>query len=100
QAGSLLKAKQYARQAIRFCARAGASLSEATALLVLAKILSIAGQRDGVIEAMERAQSILLDLDPERAGQVAAELRLLSSEIELPEARTGSPVLECDPEAY
>jgi tetratricopeptide (TPR) repeat protein len=98
EAGNLLKAKQYARQAIRFCGRVGASLSEAAALQVLGRILGLADQRDGAIEALERAQAILLDLNPDRAVLVASELGRLYSEIDLPGARTGSPVVDRDPE--
>lgn len=94
EAGNLWEAKQYARQAIRFCARAGASLSEATALCVLGGILGRADQRDGAVEALERALAILLDMDPDRAEQVAFELRGLCSEIDLPAARTDSPVAD------
>ncbi|MDX8053520.1 NB-ARC domain-containing protein [Lentzea sp. BCCO 10_0798] len=94
EAGNSLKAKQYARQAIRFCGRAGASLSEATALCVLGRILGQADQRDGAVEALERAEAILLDLDPDRAGQVTSELRHLRAEIDIPAARVHSPVVE------
>lgn len=98
EADNLLKAKQYARQAIRFCSRAGASLSEATALLVLGRTLGQAGQRDGAVEALERAQAILLDVNADRAEHVAAELRQLHAEIDLPAARADSPVVDRDPE--
>ncbi len=100
EAGNLLKAKQYARQAIRFCGRVGASLSEATALCVLGRILDRSGQRDGAVEALERAQAILLDLDAPRAEQVAFELRRLHAEIDLPATRTDSPVVDRGPEVH
>jgi tetratricopeptide (TPR) repeat protein len=92
--GRLFEAKQYARQAIRLCGRADASLSEATALHVLGRILGRAAQRDGAIEALERAQAIFADLGSDRAGQIAVELRELQVEVALPAARTGSPTLD------
>jgi tetratricopeptide (TPR) repeat protein len=98
EAGDLWKAKQYARQAIRFCGRAGASLSEATALCVLARILERDGRRDGAIEALERARSLLFEQDADRAGQVASELDRLRVEIDLPVARSDSPVVDRKPE--
>lgn len=98
EAGDLWSAKQYARQAIRFCGRVGASLSEATALRVLARILARSGQRDGAIEALERARSLLIEQDADSAGQVASELDRLRAEIHLPVARSDSPVMDRDPE--
>ncbi|MEU7479158.1 NB-ARC domain-containing protein [Lentzea sp. NPDC042327] len=87
--GELLKAKRYARQAIRLCAQAGASpLSEVRALNVLGRILGRAGQREGAVEAFERALVISADLDPARGERIAAELRELETEHYLPEART------------
>ncbi|ANZ38077.1 hypothetical protein BBK82_20435 [Lentzea guizhouensis] len=85
--GNLLKAKRYARQAIRLCGQAGASpLSEVTALRVLGRILSGADQREGAVEAFERA--IALCVDPMRCEQIAVELADLQAERGLPEART------------
>ncbi len=96
--GELFKAKQYARQAFRFCGRAGASLSEARALSVLGGILGRADQREGAIEALERAQAIFADLDPGRAAQIAVELSELQIERDLPRSRSGSPVIDRGPE--
>ncbi|SMC71099.1 NB-ARC domain-containing protein [Lentzea albidocapillata] len=97
--GRLFEAKQYARQAIRLCGRAGASLHEATALHVLSRILERVAQFDGAVEALERAHVIFADLDRERAEVIAAELRELQVELALPTARSESPVLEpgCEP---
>ncbi|WP_329789295.1 NB-ARC domain-containing protein [Lentzea sp. DG1S-22] len=95
-AGRLFEAKQYARQAIRLCGRAGASLHEARALHVLSKTLVRLGRFDGAIEALERAQVIFSDLDPERAELVAEELRGVQAEVALPAARTDSPALDRD----
>lgn len=94
EAGDLLNAKQYARKAIQFCGRVGASLSEATALCVLGRILGMSDQRDGAVEALERAQVILLDVDAHRAEQVAAELLRLQAEIDLPTPRIDSLVVD------
>ncbi|HEX7309346.1 AfsR/SARP family transcriptional regulator [Lentzea sp.] len=98
EAGDLWRAKQYARQAIRFCGSAGASLSEATALRVLSRILERAGQRDGAVEALERARVLLLEQDVDRADQMASELDRLRAEIDLPTSRNDSPVVDHDPE--
>ncbi|MDX8143136.1 NB-ARC domain-containing protein [Lentzea sp. BCCO 10_0061] len=94
--GRLFDAKQYARQAIRLCGRAGASLHEATALHVLSRILEREAQFDGAVEALERAHVIFADLDRGRAELVAAELRELQVELALPAARSESPVLDLD----
>lgn len=95
--GRLFEAKQYARQAIRLCGRADASLSEANALQVLGRILGHAAQRDGAVEALERAQAILVDLGSvDRVEEIAAELRELRSELDFPAARASSPVFERD----
>jgi tetratricopeptide (TPR) repeat protein len=96
EAGNLFEAKQYARQAIRLCGRAGASLHEATALHVLSRILGRDAQREGAVEALERACVIFADLDQERARQATAELRELQIELALPAARAGSPALDRD----
>ncbi|KOV84025.1 NB-ARC domain-containing protein [Nocardia sp. NRRL S-836] len=96
--GELFKAKQYARQAYRFCGRVGASLSEARALSVLGGILGRADRREGAIEALERAQAIFADLDPHRATLLAADLDELQSERDIPSSRTGSPVIDRRPE--
>ncbi|WP_394615829.1 NB-ARC domain-containing protein [Lentzea sp. JNUCC 0626] len=91
-ADRLFEAKQYARQAIRLCGRAGAALHEATALHVLSRILVRQARRDGAVEALERAHDLLVDLDAGRAEVVAAELRDLQVEVDLPVARSSSPV--------
>jgi tetratricopeptide (TPR) repeat protein len=93
---NLFEAKQYARQAIRLCGRAGASLHEATALHVLSRILEREAWFEGAVEALESARVIFADLDRERAELVAAELRELQSESILPVARSESPVLDPD----
>lgn len=92
--GKLFEAKQYARQAIRLCGIAGASLHRATALHVLSRILRREAQRDGAIEALEQACAIFADLDQERALQATAELRELQAELALPTARADSPALD------
>jgi hypothetical protein len=89
--GRLFEAKQYARKAIQFCGRAGAPLSEATALHVLGRIHAREGLRDGAVEALSLAVALLADLQPERGERIAAELRELELEIDLPEARKDSP---------
>ncbi|MEV6718050.1 NB-ARC domain-containing protein [Lentzea sp. NPDC051208] len=94
EAGRLFEAKQYARQAIRLCGRAGASIHEATALHVLSRILVRVAQLDGAVEALERAHVIFADLDRDRAEVVAAELRELQVDLALPAARSESPVLD------
>jgi tetratricopeptide (TPR) repeat protein len=94
--GRLFEAKQYARQAIRLCGQAGASLHEATALYVLSRILRRLALVDGAVEALERAHVIFADLDRERAELIAAELRELQVGPVLPAARSGSPVLDRD----
>lgn len=96
--GNWLKAKRYARQAIRLCGRAGVPLSEATALLVLGRILARAAQLDGAVEALERAEAIFTDLDHQRSEQIAAELRELQLEPRVPDARTDSPAVGRDAE--
>jgi len=93
-----LNAKRYARQAIRLCGRAGAPLSEATALHVLGRILARDAQLDGAVEALERAQAIFADLDRDRSAQIADELRELQVERDVPSARTDSPVVRRDTE--
>ncbi|SDF96958.1 DNA-binding transcriptional activator of the SARP family [Lentzea fradiae] len=97
EAGNVWEATQYARQAVRFCGHVGASLSEATALCVLARILGRAGRREAAVEALERAWPLLVEQDAERASRVAAELERLRSEIDLPEPRSGSPVFHPEP---
>jgi tetratricopeptide (TPR) repeat protein len=100
EAGHLFEAKQYARQAIRLCGRADAAMSEAAALFVLGRTLRHAAQRDGAVEALERAQAIYDDLHSDRSAEVAVELaavlREQRAELSLPAARTDSPVLDRD----
>lgn len=98
--GKLFEAKQYARKAIQFCGRAGAPLSEATALHVLGRIHAREGLRDGAVEALSLAVALLADLQPERGERIAAELGELQLEIDLPEARKDSPAVKRDTEAF
>ncbi|MCP2201421.1 transcriptional activator domain-containing protein [Lentzea flava] len=98
--GNMFEAKQYARKAIQFCGRADAPLSEATALHVLGRVLARDGQRDGAVEALTIAAALLADLQPERGERIAVELRELQREIDLPGARTDSPVVDRRPEAF
>ena len=48
---------------------------------------------------VDRPLAVLADLQPERGELIAAELRELQHEIDLPVARTDSPVVDRDSEA-
>jgi tetratricopeptide (TPR) repeat protein len=96
--GNLFEAKQYAHKAVHHSRRAGATLDEATALHVLGRIFAQSGQRDDAAEALTLAAAMLADLQSDRGEQIAAELRELHREIDLPSARVDSPVVDRDPE--
>ncbi|WP_170155943.1 tetratricopeptide repeat protein [Umezawaea tangerina] len=85
ECGNLFEAREYGRQSVRLCKRVFDSRGEADALQNLAVVFRRTARYEAAVEAWEQAKTILDDLDPQRAAEIARLLR------ETPDSAAGIP---------